>query len=227
MRRVYAVVEGQTEEQFARHVLRPHLINVGVDLRVQIVQTSVDPRTGAKVSGGGHWRHWRRDLLRLLREQPADVRVTTFHDLYGLPGDFPGMAKLGRMADTRSRVAALEQAMKDDVGDDRLIPYLQRHEFEALLFADLTPLRSLLYAQTGLEALQREVAGLLPEDINDGSETAPSKRLIRYLGQEYRSAKAAFGQLVTETTGLSRIREACPRFNDWITSLEGLGSPSQ
>lgn len=222
MRRVFVVVEGQTEEQFIRYVLQPHLLELGIDLRVMIVATRQDLATGAKIRGGGHWRQWRRDIVRLLRSQPADVRVTTLFDLYGLPGDFPGVGSASAMRDTVERATALERAMVDEVRDGRLIPYLQRHEFEALLYTDLSCFRELLSDSSGLDALMGEVKGLAPEDINCGSETAPSKRLIRHLGQPYRLAKATFGQLVAETIGLPRLRAACPRFNGWVVSLESL-----
>ena len=45
-RRLFIVVEGQTEEAFCKDVLVPHLATCGVDAAVTIVQTR-DRRSGA------------------------------------------------------------------------------------------------------------------------------------------------------------------------------------
>ena len=58
-------------------------------------------------------------------------------DLYALPKDFPGRSAQPRNpADPTPYVETLERAFGDDVGDRRFVPYIQLHEFEALLFAD-------------------------------------------------------------------------------------------
>ena len=65
-------------------------------------------------------------------------------DLYGLPEDFPGYAVCAMIMEPRRRVESLEEHFARDVeerlGDHvisrRLIPYIQFHEFETLLFAD-------------------------------------------------------------------------------------------
>jgi hypothetical protein len=78
------------------------------------------------------------------------------------------------------RCARLEAALAREFDDPRLIPYLQRHEFEALVLASLPLLRGLLDARDdllGLEALAAELSQQSPEDVNDDRETAPSKRL--------------------------------------------------
>ena len=58
-----------------------------------------------------------------------------------------------------------------------------------------------------------------PEMINDGSETAPSKRLSKII-QGY--SKISYGSLVAEEIGLLKIRTKCPRFSGWITKLENI-----
>lgn len=58
-----------------------------------------------------------------------------------------------------------------------------------------------------------------PEDINDDSETAPSKRIAGTI-PHYR--KRLHGPEVAERIGLSAIRTECPRFHDWLTRLESL-----
>jgi len=111
-------------------------------------------------------------------------------------------------------------------GEWRLIPYLQRHEFEALVLACLDELRALLGSpdDQGVAALQSSLGTASPEDVNDGEETAPSKRLALHL-PTYR--KVLYGpmalELACEQRGLAAIRARCPRFGAWVKRLEALG----
>lgn len=109
MRRLYVVVEGQTEEAFVSRVLGPHLYACGeISTAALIVSTKRSP-TGEKTHGGGQWSKWAKDLRNLIRSQPsADVRFTTLFDLYGLPDDFPELAAHEKIADTRARATLLE-----------------------------------------------------------------------------------------------------------------------
>jgi hypothetical protein len=224
--RLYVLAEGPTEERFAKSVLAPHLAPRGISTYPMIVETSRDHH-GRKRRGGGNWIKWRKDLLRLTKGQHGpEVRFTTMFDLYGLPSAFPGLAEHGGVTDTRRRVELLEGALATDIDDWRLIPYLQRHEFEALVLAGLGALAELLDAgeHAGLVALQALVASVPPEDVNDDPEMAPSKRLEAHV-PSYR--KTVHGPLVVEATGLAKLRAACPRFHAWITKLEGLAGGSE
>jgi len=108
-------------------------------------------------------------------DQKPEARFTTMFDLYALPSDFPGKAIHASVSDTSRRVELLEQAMFDDLGDRRLIPYLQRHEVEALVLAGLDRLANLLPEERkGIERLREAIGPLSPEDVNDGVATAPS-----------------------------------------------------
>lgn len=223
MTRLYVVVEGQTENEFVEKVLAPHLQTRGVFTENPlIVETSRDA-FGRKRRGGGRWKHWLRDLKRLTAQRGADVRFTTMFDLYGLPDDFPELGLHSSEKDTSRRADLLTGAMARAVGDHRLIPYLQRHEFEALVLAGLDLLSTLLDDATdraGVEALRVLVRHSSPEEVNDGKTTAPSKRLEHHV-PSYR--KTVHGPLVVEGVGLPALREACPRFDAWVTALEGLG----
>lgn len=59
--------------------------------------------------------------------------MTTLIDYYGLPADFPGVSTLPD-ASPHQKVAHLEQAFAQDIGDARFLPYLMLHGFEAFLF---------------------------------------------------------------------------------------------
>lgn len=181
---LYILVEGPTEERFVKQTLIPHLQGMAPpgnsDVRVWIVETSRDAQ-GRKRRGGGRWGKWQKDLMRL--KEIKSCRFTTLFDLYGLPGDFPKLEQHSSIVDTTRRAEMLEQAMVAAVGDWRFIPYIQRHEFEALVLAALNQLEQLLEGEdlAGLRRLRGEIAGHAPEDVNDGPETAPSKRLERFI----------------------------------------------
>lgn len=221
-RRVFVLVEGPTERRFLDAVLRPHL-RPAIDL-VSIIVTTRRERSGRKTGrGGGPWKNWRNDLRTLSYEQgDPRVRFTTMIDLYSLPSDFPGIEQLHGMTDTRRRVERAQELMADDIADPRFIPYVQRHELEALVFADLDRLRDHLDSEpdlAGLAALSASVLGLDPEDINDGQLTAPSKRLLHHV-PSYR--KTHHGPNVLESIGVRALRSRCPRFDAWISRLESL-----
>lgn len=224
--RVFIVVEGQTEELLVKKVLKPHLEVMNVWAIPIIVATSRQ-KAGAKNKGGGRWAHWHNDLIKLSNEHRGnDVRFTTLFDLYGLPGDFPDYNKFYKDQNTIRRTENLEAAMLKDIGDKRLIPYIQRHEIEALVLVDLEPLAAIAdpgSQSKGVVALQQNIDGLAPEDINDGPTTAPSKRLLSFVPGY---SKTLHGPLVIEAVGLPKIRAACPRFNAWITTLESLATSS-
>ena len=146
-------------------------------------------------------------------------------DLYALPGDFPGFEKADRhRADPYRRVAALEQAWADETADRRFIPFIQLHEYEAYLFADVSRL-SHFYddSDAEIEALRRVVVGAgSPELIDDGRQTAPSKRIIEQF-PDYEHKKATVGPQAAEGIGLATIRCRCRHFAQWLGRLERLG----
>jgi len=58
-----------------------------------------------------------------------------------------------------------------------------------------------------------------PELIDDGPDSAPSKRIIAHL-PDY--AKPVMGPQLAELIGLEVIRAKCPHFNAWLSRLEKL-----
>lgn len=223
MTRLFIVCEGQSERVFVEKTLAPYLLQRRI-YGVPIVVATSRERNGRKREGGGDWLKWRADLEKLRRENVGeDVRFTTMFDLHRLPKNFPGFDEAMKEPNTRARAVKLEQAMAESVQDKRLIPYLQRHEFEALVFADLDSLASTLAEPDdldGLRSLRLSVGALDPEEINDGAMTAPSTRLIASI-PSYR--KTEHGPRALQTAGLVKIRSRCPRFDAWLTKLEALG----
>ena len=106
----------------------------------------------------------------------------------------------------------------------RLIPYIQSHEFEALVLAASRCLVDLFDAddqRVGLVMLQAEIADIPPEDINDSPLTSPSHRLRRLI-PGYR--KAVDDPDAIELAGLQAVRSLCPRFDQWLFRLESMGN---
>lgn len=231
--RLYLVVEGQTEETFAKRVLAPHLQPFGIWTTPLVVKTRLDAE-GRRHAGGGDWPKWRGDIRLLLRDSRYSLRVSTLFDLYGLPSNFPRLAEHSKVRSTLLRSDLLEQAMAEEIADPRFLPYLQRHEFETLVLASLEELGHLLedrQDQLGLRALLSELGDTAPEEINDGESTSPSKRLARFIpsyapaekgANRFGKGKSVYGPAVTERFGLARLRERCPRFDAWVSKLESL-----
>ncbi len=221
--RLHFIVEGQTEETFVNQVLKPYLGNRYVWADARCVLTS--RRGGVKHRGGfRNYAQPRRDILSwLMEDQNADARFTTAFDLYGLPSDFPGYGEAQAASDPYERVRILESALRDDIGDWRFIPYLQLHEFETLLLSDPGQLATHFTdgqarVQT-LVAIADQIAN--PELINEGPDTAPSKRIIAEI-PEYAGMKPSAGPIVTGRIGLANLRARCRHFGEWIGQLEEL-----
>jgi hypothetical protein len=219
VRRVLISVEGQTEETFVRETLSPHLLERGVAPIPILVITKV-VKSGPSFKGGiTSYERVRKDILRLLGDTDA-VAVTTMYDVYGLPQDFPGY-QARPAQDCYAKVAHLEAGLGQDINHRRFHPYLQLHEFEALLFVDLEKANHWLPGTGQLNAL-RSIKAVVnsPEEIDDDPDTAPSKRLLA-LFPGYQ--KTLHGPLVTIDVGLEQIRRECSHFNQWLTWLEELG----
>jgi len=183
MIRLFVIVEGDTEQEFVKRSLAPHLNALEVWTNPIEVTTKRDRKTGEKLSqGGGHWKHWRKDICNVLRSKAADLRVTSMFDLYGLPDDFPQLSEHSTERNTIRRACMLESAMSADIND---------HEFEALVLSGLEHLREQFVdadARAGVDELRQELGDTAPEDVNDGPNTAPSRRLLArvpWLWQEY------------------------------------------
>ena len=95
------------------------------------------------------------------------------------------------------------------------MPYVQKYEFEGLLFSDVTAFPVLVDAPPkSIDLLTNIRSGFAtPEDINDDWATAPSRRIK---GVIRRYSKRLHGPLVATEIGLEAIRAECPRFNDWV-----------
>lgn len=214
--RVNILVEGQTEETFVREVLAPHLGNFQVWATARVVRTSKGHMGGAVSFGKIH------NQVSLWCKQDPTSKITTLFDLYGLPPDFPGIGGWNYNQPAQPQIYLLEQELAQSVNQPNFIPYLQLHEYESLLFSDLNALNYAGAPARAILELQAELAQFAgPEEVNNSRVTAPSKRLINKWDQ-YGKAKPLYGSLIAMHIGLPTIRQQCPRFNDWVTLIEGL-----
>jgi uncharacterized protein YggL (DUF469 family) len=223
MIRLHVTAEGQTEQAFVKKVLAPHLAKSSVFADARCVLTSKDKRTAKEYRGGLlHYQKVKNDILTWLKEDSnTECRFTTMFDLYVLPNDFPAFKEAMHQSDPYKRCEILEDALYQDIGDRRFIPYIQLHEFEALIFADLQKLDwEYLEHDELIKNLMQMVGEQNPELINDGWETAPSKRIIKEI-PEY--DKVSSGVLVTGKIGLPVLRQRCQHFHEWLICLEKLG----
>ena len=222
--RLYVTVEGQAEKEFADKGLKPHLAGYAIDVRPRVVVTN---RKLGKRGGILDFDKIRGDIGRLMKEDKnEEARFTTMVDLYALPSQFPGWDEARKKSNPVERVKVLENALETEFAEPRFLPFIQLHEFEALLYCDLTELqRRIATSEAGIEALRAEVGAMNPEDINEGATTAPSKRIIRHV-PIYEKNKVRVGAPAAAAIGLNTLRSRCPHFGDWLSRLEALGNPS-
>lgn len=219
--RVLAFVEGQTEEKFMREIVSPSLA------AREVFISATTPGRPRSHGGVPKWASAKKELLRHLKEDTGQV-VTTMFDYYGLPSDWPGRSEARRKRRISTKAETIEQAIHEEVCGElggsfdraRFLPYIQMHEFEALLFSDTVVLGEAvpppnLHAR--LDAILQECGE--PEGIDDDPETAPSKRIC-VLVPGYQ--KAVHGINAAKGIGLATMRERCPHFAQWIGTLEQL-----
>jgi len=211
MIRLFFYVEGQTEQGYITKVLRPHLANFGVQVMSPI---------RAKAGGYPRLRNELSELLKL-HGQP-DVRFTTMFDLYALRKPWPGWDDAEKLRHLPvDRVRKLEGSLALDIGDPRLIPHIQLHEFETLLFCDPEVFRLI---HENCEPAVKQLQEMLrlegpPERINDDPNTAPSKRIDK-LFPGYEGVKTSDGVELASCIDLATVRKLCPHFDEWIGMLE-------
>lgn len=216
---VYVIVEGQTEQTFVREVLAPVMGHKGIFLHPALI--------GKPGHKGGDIRFERAkgDIGRFLKQR-SSTYISTMFDYFRLESSWPGNISIPGSPTAIEKAKKIEtttfgrikELFPDHNVDGRFIPYIEMHEFEALLFSDA----SILADKIGVNKV--EIEDILnefedPEEIDDGPDTAPSKRLIS-LRSGYR--KVAMGKTISEAIGIQAIREKCPHFDTWLTKLEQL-----
>jgi len=222
---IVIVVEGKTEQTFVRDVLAPEMSHKGLYLHAALI--------GKNGHKGGNicFERAETDISKFLAQR-TDTYVSTMFDYFRIDSEWPGYQassqQTGATLTAGDKAEALEQATHQNMitrfpkceAETRFIPYIQMHEFEALLFSCASTLAS------KMEIQEPVIKGILaayanPEEINTCPEKAPSKRL-KVLKKGYR--KVVMGKTISKAIGIQGIRKQCPHFNDWLTKLENLAS---
>lgn len=220
---VYVVVEGLTEQTFVREVLAPAMAYQGVYLHPALIG-----KPGHK-GGDIRFDRARTDIGNFLRQR-HNTYVSTMFDYFRIDPDWPGCSDVCRQIQSGTALApgrrasiietamqkAIEQAYPNLEAEQRFIPYIEMHEFEALLFSD-----------TNILAREAEIditkANCIlskhgePEEIDDNPQQAPSKQIMTLNGS-YR--KVGSGNAIAKAIGIPTLRKQCSHFNEWLLKLE-------
>jgi hypothetical protein len=210
MKTVIIICEGPTEEVFCRNLLSQYLQN---SCRIEI----------RLLGGNCNWQRI-KDMAEKALKQQKNALVTTFFDYYGVKTKkFPNWKETVGInkANVRERIEILENGMLEEIDSNlryRFIPYVQLHEFEALLFNNIEVFDEMFefeqYDRAELLNIFNEFPD--PEMIDQGTETSPSHRLIKII-PAYR--KVIQGNAIAEKIGIEQIRQKNKHFNDWIEQL--------
>jgi hypothetical protein len=207
------IVEGKTELEFVRECLTPYFVEKNI-YNVRPITITTSP--GFK---GGDVRYEARfkPLVKTILRGREDMLLTSLIDFYRLQTDFPGFNEGQKKTDVLEKVAFLENACFEDIGDSRFIPYIQLHEFEGILFTKIDGFADLEITENTKRKIQSIIEEFPnPELINDRAEFAPSKRLAKLITNY---DKPFHGNFIALTNGLEAILNKCPRFNQWIQTL--------
>ena len=212
MPRLIFIVEGDSEQRFINEHLVIYLSSKFS--RVPMHAQKITTNRKKNVKGGNvNYELLKNEVRRTFAQ--GDVLITTLLDFLRLPTDYPGFT-----VDVK-QIGKIEDAVRADcsaiIPPTSFLPYIQKHEFETLLFANPAGFTNVVNST--------EMSGILnvlkkfstPEDINGSPETAPSKRLLSIFNYK----KVADSALVLKDVDIDLLRRRCPRFNEWVARLEG------
>ncbi len=215
-RHLHFLVEGQTEEIVVNNVLEPYLQERGWTITKSIVTTKRPAMGPASHGGVSNWAKLEREIRLLLRNSDIHT-LTTLFDYYGFPSDSPGMINRPP-ASVYERVEHVEKSLVSAISDTRFVPHLILHELETWVFAAAEQIGWLFSGSDLTKRLLQDVQGAGgPELVNDGLDTAPSKRLARYCDGY---SKTNDGPLAIADLGIEALRAHCPHLDSWLRHLD-------
>lgn len=216
MKRIDIIVEGQTESTFVTEILAPYICE---QLDYNCLVTPIRIHLGQSGGKGGfvNYVHLRNDVKRSLQSQDSDLIVTTFVDYFRIPqSQMPEYQLWKDEQDHYAQVQKMESAIERDINDRRFVPYIQMHEFEALLFSSSKGFET-YWDSAYAEQVQNVIGQFVnPENINTSPTGSPSKRLLA-INPSY--DKIVEGNIVALEIGIEIILEACPKFRAWVETL--------
>lgn len=217
-KRLVILVEGDSEVKLMNRLIIPklyeYIINEGITTPWSFEVCKIITNRQLNKKGGNINYEYLKNNIRNFASQGASI-ITTFFDFFRLPTSFPGYTTDGNAIDE------VESAMQEDVKTSILclqtfIPYIQKYEFEALLFSGMEGFEYLIDDEESLaqiKSINNKYPN--PEDINGGAETSPSKRLMKIFDYH----KVGDSEDIIELLGFDRIYNKCPRFAQWYDSL--------
>lgn len=213
MIRLAISVEGQTEEEFVKSVLATHLR----PMKIEPIPILLGRARGHGGGGNVSVERLASDMVELYQSFGA---VTSLVDFYG----FRAKGKMTVEELEKHLNGKIQKKIGCGWDQRKVIPYVQKHEFESLLFSDVEAFGALMgVTEQNIRKLNEARSQFsTPEDINDHQDAAPSKRIARIVP---RYEKAVDGPVLAMEIGLKTIRTKCPRFCEWVTRLESLGNP--
>lgn len=225
MTRIFVVCEGQAEAAFVKCILTPYFYSQNKTLIPHTILTKQDKKRGTMYKGGmSNFEKARSTITKALAGvKDSHTFVTTMFDFYRLPRDTPGMDKIATINDPYKQVLLLEKEIQafEKVSPYVYLPYIQLHEFESLIFADLNKITQRYfepnYDITPLQEALEEIKN--PELVNNGESTAPSKRILACI-PDY--DKIDGGVSILEKIGIEKLQKECRHFSGWIDKLEQL-----
>lgn len=202
-------------------MLAPYMAQQGIYLSASIIG-----KPGQK-GGNIQFDRAQRDIENFLIQR-SDTYVSTMFDYFRIDPRWPGLDQVRNpKMNSTEKAEIIENATKEAIlsaspncnPSQRFIPYIQMHEFEALLFSDSQILSSEIEVESSsIEAILNRYHNE-PEMINQDPENAPSKQLAR-LNNTYK--KVIQGTTISRRIGINQIRLKCPNFNKWLACLENL-----
>ena len=213
MKRIAIIVEGDSEAEFVKELIMPYLWRQGIydSILPVMIQTSKGHR-----GGFANYEHLKNDVRRLLSSKDQNLRVTTMVDFFRCPKNFPGMDEAKKLNSHLDQVELLEKHFFEEINDSRFFPYIQLHEFEALLFSSNRGFERYLNKKESEKTKLIVEQYDNPEMINTTPQGAPSKRLLA-ISPSY--DKVLQGNLCALEVGIDRMLEKCPRFRNWVERI--------
>ncbi len=196
---VGVVCEGQTEVNFIKSKLNREYF---IPRQISLKPISIDE---VKNSLGGNVSVER--IIYYIKRANYPI-VTTLIDYYGI-----------KYKGNKTAEEIEKEICNIKNYNNIIIPYLQVHELEALLFSDIDSIIKIKKANDAqiknLKEIQKKYKN--PEDINDSPQTAPSKRLEQIF-DDY--GKIVDSNLIFDEIPINIIKQKCPRFGKWLDNID-------
>ncbi|MCQ2974766.1 MAG: DUF4276 family protein [Bacteroidales bacterium] len=208
-KRLVFIVEGDCELNFVNQKLIPYLYTYGANgwlINAQKITTN----RKLKLKGGNICFEYLRNEVKRISAQ-GKPWITTFIDFYRLPNDFPGYTTDGNKIDN------IESEIIKELNYNQIIPYIQKFEFETLLFANTEAFKNLALTTKQLELINEITQKYQNiEDINGGKETSPSKRLKNIFNYH----KVADSIIILKDISIETLIKKSKRFEIWINKIK-------